>query len=163
MLEERVRNGLRIVLEPGRSIAANAGILLSRVQYVKHSGDAETGERRFVIGDAGMHTLLRPSHYEAFHFIWPTAPAPEHVPTARSERPDLPDLSPADVVGPICETGDFLARDRDLPPVERGDLIAVFTAGAYGISMAMPKKPMSRFLASSAMESECPDSQDAEG
>lgn len=131
LLADRVRDGLRIILEPGRSIAANAGILLGRVQYVKDSGD-----RRFAILDAGMHTLLRPSHYDAFHFIWPCAPGPDLVPPTRCEAPELPGLERFDVVGPICETGDYLALDRPLPDLHRGDLLAVFGSGAYGMTMA---------------------------
>ena len=122
---------MRVILEPGRSIAANAGILLTRVQYVKRSGD-----RTFAICDAGMNALLRPSHYDAFHFIWPAEPAPGMVPNARLADPGLPGLVSTDVVGPLCETGDYLALERPMPPVARGDLIAVFTAGAYGMSMA---------------------------
>ncbi|MBY0262198.1 MAG: diaminopimelate decarboxylase [Phycisphaerales bacterium] len=121
----------RIVLEPGRTIAASAGVLLSRVEYVKTSGS-----KKFLVCDAGMHTLIRPALYEAFHFIWPANVAPMHEPTARVERPDMPALEACDVVGPICETGDFLAKDRPMPLVARGDLLAVFTAGAYGMSMA---------------------------
>lgn len=131
LLLPAVRAGLRIVLEPGRSIAANAGILLTRVQYVKRSGD-----KTFAICDAGMNALLRPSHYDAFHFIWPAQPAAGFVPTARTREPAHPGLVPVDVVGPLCETGDYLALDRSLPPPARGDLLAVFTAGAYGMSMA---------------------------
>ncbi|NBP51840.1 MAG: diaminopimelate decarboxylase, partial [Actinobacteria bacterium] len=130
LLEPAVRDGLRIVLEPGRSIAANAGILLTRVQYVKRSGD-----KTFAICDAGMNALLRPSHYDAFHFIWPAEPAAGFVPARRTQDPGMPGLVPVDVVGPLCETGDY-ALDRPLPPVRRGDLLAVFTAGAYGMSMA---------------------------
>lgn len=126
-----VEQGLRIVLEPGRSIAASAGVLLTRVEHVKRGG-----ERTFVICDAGMHTLVRPSHYQAFHFCWPARVGPEHVPGRREERPDLPGLEVVDIVGPICESGDFLAEGRSIPPVARGDLVAVFTAGAYGMSMA---------------------------
>jgi len=131
LLEERVRNGLKIVLEPGRSILANSGVLLTRVQHVK-----EGREKTFVICDAGIHTLIRPAFYRAFHFAWPTRVETRHVPPAAAETLDLPDLRPCDVVGPICETGDFLARGRLLPPVQRGDLIAVFSAGAYGMSMS---------------------------
>jgi diaminopimelate decarboxylase len=122
---------LRIILEPGRSIAANAGVLLTRVLYTK-----ESGGRRFVVCDAGMNALIRPALYGSFHFIWPVSVAPQHVPAARTEHPDLPSLEVCDVVGPLCESGDFLARDRPLPPVARGDVLAVFGAGAYGMSMA---------------------------
>jgi diaminopimelate decarboxylase len=131
LLEERVRDGLQIVLEPGRSIMANSGVLVTRVQHVK-----EGREKRFVIGDAGMHTLIRPAFYRAFHFAWPAVVEPHHVPQTVTEQLDLPDLHPSDLVGPICETGDFLARGRDLPRVQRGDLMAVFSAGAYGMSMS---------------------------
>lgn len=131
ILEERVRGGLEVILEPGRTISANAGVLLTRVAYVKEGPD-----KRFIICDAGMHTLIRPALYDAFHFVWPAKVAPEHVPLKRAEKLDMQGLSPADVVGPICETSDYLARGRMLPPVERGDLLAVFTAGAYGMVMA---------------------------
>lgn len=131
LLADRVANGLRVILEPGRTISANAGVLLTRVEYVKR-----TAGKRFIICDAGMQTLIRPALYDAFHFIWPAQVAAEHVPPRRAKSMDLPGLEPADVVGPICETGDFLALGRALPPVERGDLIAVFGAGAYGMVMA---------------------------
>ena len=131
LLETRVHNGLHVALEPGRSILANSGVLLTRVQHVK-----EGRLKNFVICDAGMHTLIRPAFYRAFHFAWPARVEAHHVPTAAAEHIDLPDLHPCDIVGPICETGDFLARGRDLPPVKRGDLIAVFSAGAYGMSMS---------------------------
>ncbi len=137
LLRERVKRGVRVILEPGRTIAASAGVLLTRVLYVKTPGAAAGGSgKRFIICDAGMHTLLRPALYGAFHFIWPARVPAGLVPPRRCERPDLPGLSPADVVGPICESGDFLAKDRMLPDVKRGDLLAVFTAGAYGMSMA---------------------------
>ncbi|MCP3902145.1 MAG: diaminopimelate decarboxylase [Planctomycetes bacterium] len=131
LLADRARDGLQVVLEPGRTISANAGILLVRVLYVKRSGD-----KTFVICDGGMNTLMRPCHYDAFHFIWPAAVSGEHEPTRRAREMDLPGLVPVDVVGPICETGDFFAIDRALPPVKRGDLLAVFATGAYGMSMA---------------------------
>jgi diaminopimelate decarboxylase len=129
LLEERARSGLQVLLEPGRSILANSGVLLTRVQHIKR-GHAKT----FVICDGGMHTLIRPALYRAFHFIWPVrwqGPAPR-----RLERQEGGGFETCDVVGPICETGDFLARGRELPPLERGDLLAVFSAGAYGMSMA---------------------------
>jgi len=122
---------LRVILEPGRSIAANAGILVTRVLYTKQSG-----ARRFVICDAGMNDLIRPALYDAFHFIWPVRPGMQWTPPTRGEKVDLPGLIPVDVVGPVCETGDFFALGRAIPPVQRGDLLAVFTAGAYGMSMA---------------------------
>ncbi len=131
ILQDRVSRGLQIILEPGRTIAANAGILLTRVEYVKQSGD-----RHFVICDAGMNTLLRPSHYGSFHFVWPANPGVALTPPRRSRELVLPGLARTEVVGPLCETGDFLAEDRMLPPLHRGDLVAIFTAGAYGMAMA---------------------------
>ncbi len=131
LLQPRVQRGLRVILEPGRSIAANAGVLLTRVQYVKESGD-----KRFLICDAGVHTLLRPALYGAFHFIWPVRVEEQHVPPRRGEALDLPGLVACDVVGPICESSDFLGKERRLPAVSRGDLLCVLTAGAYGMTMA---------------------------
>ena len=131
LLAERVQQGLRVVLEPGRSILANAGALLTRVQYVKR-GRA----KRFVICDAGMHTLIRPVLYQAFHFVWPARVDPSQVPSALAETQAMPDLHVCDVVGPICESGDFLARDRALPEVGTDDIMVIFSAGAYGMSMS---------------------------
>lgn len=129
LLEARVRSGLKVVLEPGRSIAANAGVLLLRVVVRKRSG-----ERDFLVLDGGMNVLLRPSHYDAFHFAWPAQT--NTPPPSRCERPDVDGLEIVDLVGPICETGDFIARDRPFPKCDRGDLVAVFAAGAYGMTMA---------------------------
>lgn len=123
--------GLRVILEPGRTIAGNAGVLVTRVQYVKTGGN-----KKFVIVDSGMHHLVRPAMYDAFHFIWPTKVNPQHVPKTRSVTVDLTGLERCDVVGPICETADVLGKDRLLPPVHRGELLCVFTAGAYGMVMA---------------------------
>jgi len=109
----------RLVLEPGRFIAGNAGCLVTRVEYVKR-GHLKT----FVIVDAGMNDLIRPSLYHAYHTIVPVA-------AKRSGR-----TLPTDVVGPICESADFLGQDRHLPPVKEGDLLAVRSTGAYGMSMA---------------------------
>ena len=131
LLADRVRRGTKIILEPGRAIAANAGILLLKVVVRKTSG-----RKTFLVCDGGMNALLRPSHYDAFHFAWPASVPPSLVPTARAERPELADLEVVDIVGPICETGDFLARDRPFPPCDRGDLIAIFATGAYGMTMA---------------------------
>ena len=123
--------GLRLILEPGRSIAGNAGILIGRVLYIKRGVD-----RRFVITDAAMTELLRPALYGAYHFAWPVRPANGLVPPYRGRDLELEGTQLMDVVGPVCESGDFLARDRMLPPMEQGDLIAVFTTGAYGSVMA---------------------------
>ena len=131
LLAARAKAGLRIMLEPGRTIAANAGVLLTRVVHIK-----ESAGRKFVIVDAGMNTLIRPSLYEAFHFMWPTRVAPQHQPPRRIPAPDLPGLEPCDVVGPICESGDFFAKDRQLPAVAQGELMCIFAAGAYGMAMA---------------------------
>ncbi len=112
--------GLRILLEPGRFMVGNAGVLLTRVLYEK-KGTAKT----FKIVDAGMNDLIRPTLYEGWHQIVPT----------RAPAPNAPQEM-CDVVGPICETGDFLAQNRELPPVKEGDLLAVLSAGAYGFTMA---------------------------
>ena len=122
--------GLRLILEPGRSIAANAGVLLASVLHVKSSG-----ARRFVIVDASMNELLRPALYDAYHFAWPVN-AGELVPPTRGLEQPFDGLVHCDVVGPVCESSDFLAKERDLPLVKRGDLIAVFSAGAYAMTMA---------------------------
>ena len=121
----------RVALEPGRYIVGNAGILLTRVLYRKTGG-----AKRFVIVDAGMNDLLRPTLYDAFHFIWPAKPSARNVPARRDADVIPADAETVDVVGPICESGDFLAQDRPLPPTQRGDLLAVFTAGAYGFAMS---------------------------
>lgn len=109
---------LTVYLEPGRFLVGSAGVLLTRVLYRKHSGGKE-----FVVVDAGMNDLVRPSHYQAYHEI--VELVEHHRPGAR-----------ADVVGPVCETGDFLALDRALPGLEAGDGLAVLGAGAYGFVMA---------------------------
>ena len=123
--------GLKFILEPGKSISANAGILLTRVLYTKQGG-----RKRFVIVDAGMNDLIRPSLYEAFHFIWPARTEPRFVPPARSKESRVAGAEVVDIVGPICEPADFFAKDRAIPPVRRGDLLAIFTAGAYGFTMS---------------------------
>ena len=123
--------GLKLILEPGKSIAANAGIMLSRTLYKKQGG-----QKQFVIVDAGMNDLIRPCLYEAFHFIWPAAVKAAFVPQKRTKDFSVDGLETVDVVGPICEGTDYFAKDRPLPPVARGDLIAVFTVGAYGYTMA---------------------------
>ena len=123
--------GLQIILEPGRSIAANAGILLTRTVYMKSSG-----EKQFAIVDGAMTELIRPALYDAYHFAWPVSPGPTFSPKQRAKELTFPGTTEIDIVGPVCETGDFLARGRQLPPLKRGDLVAVFSAGAYGFVMA---------------------------
>jgi diaminopimelate decarboxylase len=121
----------KIALEPGRYIAGNAGILLTRVLYRKMGGT-----KKFVIVDAGMNDLIRPTLYESYHHIWPVKPDAANVPPQRSTAFQPRGGEVVDVVGPICESGDYLAKNRPLPQTQRGDLLAVFTAGAYGFSMS---------------------------
>jgi diaminopimelate decarboxylase len=123
--------GLDVVMEPGRFIAGNAGILVTQVQYVKAGGD-----RKFLLCDSGMHHLIRPALYGSYHHIWPVDPGEDFVPGQRIRDEAFPGTEVVDVVGPICESTDFFAKDRHLPPVRRGDLLAVFSAGAYGMAMA---------------------------
>jgi diaminopimelate decarboxylase len=120
-----------LVLEPGRFIVGNAGILVSRVLYQK-----ETGGKRYVIQDAAMNDLIRPTLYEAFHRIWPVAPPANSPAPPEDYEADIPGTARQDVVGQVCESGDFLAKGRNLPELKRGDLLATFSAGAYGMSMA---------------------------
>jgi diaminopimelate decarboxylase len=111
--------GLKIALEPGRMIVANAGVLVSRVTYVKHGGKV------FTIVDAAMNDLIRPTLYEAEHEIWPVSEAvAQRAPSVQ------------DIVGPVCETGDYLALGRKLPQLQADDLIAFMSAGAYGATMS---------------------------
>jgi diaminopimelate decarboxylase len=110
-------SGLKIILEPGRFLVGNAGVLLTRVLYRKRSGGKE-----FIIADAGMTDLLRPSHYNAYHRIEAVKPTGK--------------TTVADVVGPICESGDFLALDRQIDDAQPGDLLAVQSTGAYGFVMS---------------------------
>jgi diaminopimelate decarboxylase len=111
-------SGYTVYLEPGRFLVGSAGVLLTEVLYRKHSGGKD-----FVVVDAGMNDLVRPSHYQAYHEI---------VELEAGDRPAVR----VDVVGPVCETGDFLALDRTLPDVAAGDRLAVLGAGAYGFVMA---------------------------
>ncbi|MCU0651800.1 MAG: diaminopimelate decarboxylase [Candidatus Omnitrophica bacterium] len=112
------KSGLKIILEPGRFIVGNAGILVTKVLYLK-----DTPKKKFVIIDAGMNDLIRPALYDAYHMILPLQ--------KRGVR-----LEKVDVVGPICESGDFLAKERKLPLVKEGEYLAVMSAGAYGFSMS---------------------------
>jgi diaminopimelate decarboxylase len=117
-----------LILEPGRVIVGNAGILLTEVQYIK-----ETDTKKFVIVDSGMNDLIRPALYGSYQAIQP-------VVDNQAQKIVV------DVVGPICESGDFFAKDREIPRPQRGDLLAVMSAGAYGFTMASnynshPKSP----------------------
>jgi len=124
--------GCKLLLEPGRAIVGDAGILTTRVHLIKR-----TGVKRFVITDAAMNDLIRPALYDAYHMIWPvTSPVDTHLLWEEQGRTALANLSPADVVGPICETGDFFARERMLPELDRNDVLAIFAAGAYAMSMS---------------------------
>ena len=111
--------GLRILLEPGRLLVGNAGVLLTRVRYRK-----QAEQKKFVIVDAGMNDLIRPALYQSFHEIVPV------------REPTTDTRETVDVVGPVCESGDFFAQDRELPELEQGDLAAIMSAGAYGFVMA---------------------------
>ena len=111
------KTGLKIIMEPGRFIVGNAGILVVKVLYIKH-----TPKKKFIIVDGGMNDLIRPALYCAYHNIWPLAK------NSKTEK--------ADVVGPICESGDFLAKERLVAKVKEGDYLAVMSAGAYGFSMS---------------------------
>ena len=110
--------GLKILMEPGRFISGNAGILVTHVEYVKR-----TGRKNFVIVDAAMNDLIRPAFYEAYHEI---------LPVRRKSRPTMS----SDVVGGVCESGDYFCRDRSLPKFEAGEHLALMSAGAYGFTMA---------------------------
>ncbi len=131
--------GCQLILEPGRFIVGNAAILLSRVVFTK-----ATGGKSYIIQDAAMNDLIRPTLYGSFHRVWPVNPAAD-VPVRPDVNGDPDDPDPframpncfkQDVVGPVCESGDYLAKDRPLPTVKRGDLLAIFSAGAYGMAMA---------------------------
>jgi diaminopimelate decarboxylase len=112
--------GLRVLLEPGRLLVGNAGVLLARVRYLKRSGP-----KHFAIVDAGMNDLIRPALYHSYHEI-----VPVHEPAAGTPA------EPMDVVGPVCESADFFAVDRPMPLLKEGDLVAIMSAGAYGMAMA---------------------------
>jgi diaminopimelate decarboxylase len=117
---------LRILLEPGRLLVGNAGVLLTRVRYIKR-----TGQKKFAIVDAGMNDLIRPALYHSYHEI-----VPVQEPICRASVSDAKPLEKIDIVGPVCESGDFLALDREMPEIREDDLLAVMSAGAYGFVMA---------------------------
>ena len=115
--------GVRILFEPGRFLVGNAGVLLTRVRYIKNSGT-----KRFAIVDAGMNDLIRPALYQSYHQIVP-------VEKGRGDSPNRPSAK-IDIVGPVCESGDFFALEREMPELHEGDLLAIMSAGAYGLTMA---------------------------
>ena len=117
---------VHLLLEPGRSIIGPAGILLTSVIYKK-----ENDGKRFLVVDAAMNDLIRPALYSAYHDIVPVIRPSESTTTGSRDRTET-----VDVVGPVCESGDFFARDRELPSVEEGDLLAILDAGAYGMALA---------------------------
>jgi diaminopimelate decarboxylase len=136
------RLGLRILLEPGRLLVGNAGILLTRVRYIK-----ETAQKKFAIIDAGMNDLIRPALYGSYHEIVPVEKVIQLSPQSsqrsaqsrsRGSREAAGEgkTNKIDVVGPVCESGDFFAQDREMPELRAGDLLAVMSAGAYGLVMA---------------------------
>jgi diaminopimelate decarboxylase len=113
--------GIRVLVEPGRFLVGNSGVLLTRVRYIKKSG-----AKKFAIVDAGMNDLIRPALYQSYHEIVPCRPSAAM--DARQEK--------IDIVGPVCESGDFFALDREMPELHEGDLLAIMSAGAYGFVMA---------------------------
>jgi diaminopimelate decarboxylase len=116
---------VHVILEPGRSIVGNAGVLLTRVQYVKESQKEGGQGKKFLIVNAGMNDLLRPSMYDAYHPIWPcNEPPPKGLKTLY------------DVVGPVCETSDIFLADAELPRTDAGALLSIMASGAYGASMS---------------------------
>ena len=117
--------GVRILVEPGRFLVGNAGVLLTRVRYVKKSG-----AKKFAIVDAGMNDLIRPALYHSYHEIVPVAEPIMNNSKSKNETEKI------DIVGPVCESGDFFALDRRVPEVREGDLLAIMSAGAYGFVMA---------------------------
>ncbi|HWY39563.1 MAG TPA: diaminopimelate decarboxylase [Chthoniobacterales bacterium] len=119
--------GLRVLVEPGRFIVGNAGILLTRVLYIKRAGP-----KRFAIVDAGMNDLIRPALYQSYHEIVPVETGSGDSPSRHSSKP----VHKIDIVGPVCESGDFFALDREMPDVGQGDLLAIMSTGAYGFTMA---------------------------
>jgi diaminopimelate decarboxylase len=118
---------IRVLIEPGRFLVGNAGVLLTRVRYIK-----QTAEKKFAIVDAGMNDLIRPALYHSYHEIVPCrAPVSDAKLSKSNNR-----MEKIDIVGPVCESGDFFALDRDMPEVHEGDLLAIISAGAYGFVMA---------------------------
>ncbi|PYJ28759.1 MAG: diaminopimelate decarboxylase [Verrucomicrobia bacterium] len=130
--------GIRVLVEPGRFLVGNAGVLLTRVRYIK-----QTAEKKFAIVDAGMNDLIRPALYQSYHEIvpvkepWPVAET-DSFPSSksRSMNKNMNKTEKIDIVGPVCESGDFFVLDREMPKLHEGDLLAIMSAGAYGFMMA---------------------------
>jgi diaminopimelate decarboxylase len=127
LLQQLKGTDLHLLLEPGRSIIAPAGALVAKALYAK-----QNGRKRFLIVDAAMNDLLRPSLYGAYHEIV----AVDSSEQKSDGESDGLEAGTADVVGPICETGDFFARDREMPSINPGELVAILDAGAYGMSLS---------------------------
>ena len=135
--------GIRVLVEPGRFLIGNAGVLLTRVRYIK-----QTGGKKFAIVDAGMNDLIRPALYQSYHEIVPVNEPSTLTPTLSLEGRGVHEApgegefvsqskrGKIDIVGPVCESGDFFALGREMPEVHEGDLLAVMSAGAYGFVMA---------------------------
>jgi diaminopimelate decarboxylase len=127
--------GIRVLIEPGRFLVGNAGVLLTRVSYIKKSG-----AKTFAITDAGMNDLIRPALYQSYHQIVPcrasVSDANQHSITITSKSMTKRTMEKMDIVGPVCESGDFFALDREMPNLNEGDLLAIMSAGAYGFVMA---------------------------
>jgi diaminopimelate decarboxylase len=115
--------GVRVLVEPGRFLVGNAGVLLTRVRYIK-----KTGAKKFVIVDAGMNDLIRPALYHSYHEIVPVEDRSTSKGKSKTEK--------VDIVGPVCESGDFFALDRQMSELREDDLLAIMSAGAYGFAMA---------------------------
>jgi diaminopimelate decarboxylase len=125
---------LRVLIEPGRFLVGNAGVLLTRVRYIK-----ATSQKKFAIVDAGMNDLIRPALYQSYHEIVPVRGGTGAVPSSSGKDDTAvvpPGFEPVDIVGPVCESGDFFAQDREMPPLREDDLAAIMSAGAYGFVMA---------------------------
>ncbi len=130
-LQDFVDAGGKVVMEPGRTIAANSASLLTTVLYVKKAGD-----NNVAVVDAGMSHFVRTAIYGSSHFIWPVKPADGLAPESRDMPEEGPGLTRYDVAGPICESSDYLGKARMLPGLKRGDVLCVFSTGAYGMTMA---------------------------
>ena len=123
---------IRTLVEPGRFLIGNAGVLLTRVCYLK-----QTGSKTFAIVDAGMNDLIRPALYQSYHEIVPCrASVSDADPSTSTSMSTSKSLERIDIVGPVCESGDFFALGREMPEVHEGDLLAIMSAGAYGFVMA---------------------------